>query len=230
MDLSNEIELSALSMSDAELVEYEEAKAKRELFERNLSNVWGYDAVGLEAKRAAMSMLSTKTGLYAKVPLTCKADTCPYAETCVLLDAGLATFGQKCPYETAMIETRYVGYEKDFDLDSSSFTDHTIIAELVNLDIQIERCKSLLAAQQIAIEEVVVGVSESGEALTKPEVSKAWELYERASNRRDKILDSMLGTRKSRKGTQEQSNSIVDILEQVYTQDFIIEQRPDDLK
>lgn len=229
MDLNNELEISTLNMTESELVEYEEARAKRELFEQNVSNIWGYTPLGMEAKKAAMSMLSTKTGLYAKVPIHCKQDDCPYAQTCLLLEAGLAPYGQKCPFETAMIETRYIGYERDFGLDGASFTDNTIIAELINLDVQIERCKSLLAAQQIAIEEVVVGMSEDGRALTKPEVSKAWELYERANNRRDKILDSMLGTRKSRKGTEQADNTISDMLEQIYSQDFVIEQRPDTL-
>lgn len=229
MDITSEINLSMLNMTEAELVEYEEAKSKRELFEQNISNIWGYTPLGLEAKKAAMSMLSTKTGLYAKVPIHCKQEDCPYAQTCSLLEAGLAPYGQKCPYETAMIETRYVAYEKDYGLDTASFTDNTIISELINLDVQIERCKSLLATQQIAIEEVIVGISEDGREMTKPEVSKAWELYERASNRRDKILDSMLGTRKSRKGTEQQDNTIMDMLQQVYSQDFIIEQRPDNL-
>lgn len=229
MDLSTELEISTLNMTESELVEYEEAKAKRELFQQNISNIWGYTPLGLEAKKAAMSMLSTRTGLYAKVPIHCKTDDCPYSETCLLLEAGLAPYGQKCPFETAMIETRYIGYERDFGLDGASFTDNTIIAELINLDVQIERCKSLLAAQQVAIEEVVVGTTEDGRPLTKPEVSKAWELYERANNRRDKILDSMLGTRKSRKGTEQADNTINDMLEQIYSQDFVIEQRPDEL-
>lgn len=227
MEIQNEIEISNLTSS--QLAEYEEAKSKREMLEQNIKNVWGHSPKANEAKKAAMSMLSTKTGLYAKVPIICKENNCPYVTTCILYEAGLAPYGEKCPMETAMIETRYVGYEKDYNLDSASFTDHTIIAELVNLDIQIERCKSLLASQQIAIEDVVVTVTESGEEITRPEVSKAWELYERASNRRDKIMDTMLGTRKSRKGTEQQDSTITDLLAQVYEQDFIIEERPSNL-
>lgn len=228
MDINTELELYN-NMTESELVELEEAKAKRELFQKNIANVWGYSPLGIEAKKAAMSMLSTKTGLYAKVPIICKQDSCPYSQTCNLLDAGLAPYGQRCPFETAMIEIRYAEYERDYGLDVSSFTDHTLISEIINLDIQIERCKSLLSAQQVAIEDVVVGVSESGDKITKPEVSKAWELYERANNQRDKKIDMMLGTRKSRKGTEQSDNSIIDMLEQVYTQDFIIEEAPDNL-
>lgn len=225
MDIrEQEIELANQELT---LSEEEEAIAKREAFEANIKNIWGYSPLGLEAKKAAMAMLSTKTGLYAKVPITCKADTCPYALTCVLLEAGLAPRGQKCPMETAMIETRYAGYSQDLGLDTASYTDNTIVADLINLDITIERCKALLAASQTPIEEVVAAVGENGEAYTKPEISKAWEVFERASNRRDKILDTMLATRKSQKGLTQEQSGIHDILSEVYEQEFIIEEKPE---
>lgn len=215
-----------------ELVSGEEAEAiaKREAFEENIQNIWGYTPLGLEAKKAAMSMLSTKTGLYAKVPISCKADSCPYAVTCILLDAGLAPRGQKCPMETAMIETRYAGYSDDLGLDTASYIDNTIVADLINYDITIERCKALLAASQTPIEEVVAAVGEDGEAYTKPEINKAWEVLERASNRRDKLLDSLMATRKSQKGIAQEQNGIQDMFNQVYEQEFIIEDTPEEFK
>lgn len=226
MDARNEIELA--NLNEMQQVELEDAIAKRQAFEENIKNIWGYTPMGLEAKKAAMSMLSTKTGLYAKVPINCKADSCPYATTCVLLDAGLAPRGQKCPMETAMIETRYAGYQSDYGLDTASYTDNTIISELINLDVTMERCKALLAAQQMPIEEVVAGIGENGQEFTRPEISKAWEIYERASNRREKILESMLGTRRSRKGEIKEDKTFDDILSEVYNQDFVIEEKPDE--
>ena len=221
MDVRNEIED----------VQRNEAIAARERFEANIGNVWGHSSLGLEAKSAAMSMLSTKTGLYAKVPITCKADTCPYANTCALLPYGLAPFGEKCPWETALIETRYAGYMQDYDLDSASFTDTTLVSELINIDVMLERTKALIAEQQTPITEVVAGMTESGEQYTRPEISKAYEIYERNLNRKEKILESMLGTRKSRKGQQEQDSSLQEILASALeTTEFIIEEKPDNLK
>ena len=221
MDVRNEIED----------VQRNEAIAARERFEANIGTVWGHSSLGLEAKSAAMSMLSTKTGLYAKVPITCKADTCPYANTCALLPYGLAPFGEKCPWETALIETRYAGYMQDYDLDSASFTDTTLVSELINIDVMLERTKALIAEEQTPITEVVAGMTESGEQYTRPEISKAYEIYERNLNRKERILESMLGTRKSRKGQQEQDSSLQEILASALeTTEFIIEEKPDNLK
>ena len=210
--------------------EQQEAIEARKRFESNIANIWGHSAIGSQAKQAAMTMLSTKSGLYAKIPITCKTDACPYAQSCALLPYGLAPLGEKCPWETAMIETRYAQYVEDYNLDESSFTDKTLISELVNIDIMLERTKALMSAEQVPITEVVAGMTESGEEYTRPEISKAYELYERNLNRKDKILESMLGTRKSRKGQAEETTSFSDLLsDAINGTDFIIEERPDNL-
>ena len=203
-----------------------EAIVSRENFEKNLSNVWGYSAVGLEAKKAAMSMLSTKTGMYARIPLACKADNCPYAESCSLLPYNLAPFGEPCPVETAQIELRYEGYKMDFG-ETTSFTDKNLINSLINHDIMLERCKALLNKEGVLVEEVFAGVSEQGEIFTRPEVSKHWEAYERVEKKRNEIYELMLATRKNKKGEKEDSNSITKMVsEMVANQEFVIEQRP----
>lgn len=93
------------------------AVQNRELLEQNLTNMWGHSSLGLEAKKAAMSMLSTKNGMYARIPLLCKANGCPYADSCMLLKYDLAPLGEPCPKETAEIELRYSAYDTDFELD-----------------------------------------------------------------------------------------------------------------
>lgn len=221
MELKNELEL----------IEKEEAIKKREEFEANISNIWGHSELGKEATKAAMTMLSTKTGLYAKIPLTCKAEMCPYANTCSLLPYGLAPLGEKCAMEIATIQTRYLGYMEDYDLDTASFTDNTIVGEIINLDIMLERAKALMSAEQIPITQVIAGMTESGEQYTRPEVSKAYEIYERTLNKKEKLLESLLGTRKSRKGSETQTSSIQDLLSKALdTTDFVIEEKPDYIK
>lgn len=205
-----------------------EAVVSRENFEKNLSNVWGYSVTGLEAKKAAMSMLSTKTGMYARIPLICKADNCPYSESCALLPYNLAPFGEPCPVETATIELRYAGYEGDFNLDASSFTDKTLISDLINHDVMLERCKALLNKEGVLVQEVFAGVTEQGEVFTRPEVSKHWEAYERIQKKRNDIYELMLATRKNKKGETQETDSLTKMVAEMVANnnEFVVEQRP----
>lgn len=219
--------------NELEKLEAQELQEKRAgLQERiNNGNIWGHSLVGMEGKKAAMSMLSTKTGLYAKVPITCKAENCPYADTCLLLQHDLAPYGEPCSWETALIETKYAEYMQDYDLDNSSYTDNTMVSELINLDVKLERQKALIASEGVSIVDVVAGITESGEQFTRPEISKAEELYNITLNQKIKLLDKLLGTRQSQKGLQGNNKTLTEMLSEAMEQDdFIIEERPENFR
>ena len=208
-----------------------DAVEKRKAIEESLSkSIWGYNSTGIEAKRAAMSMLSTKTGMYARIPLVCKGDNCPYAETCGLVSFNLIPYGQPCPTEVAQIEARLAGYENDFNFDSSSFTDKVLIADLINHDIMLERCKALINKEGSLVQDVFAGTSEDGEVYYRPEVSKSWEAYERIEKKRNEIYDLMMATRKNKKGNNEEEGSITsELAEFINGDDFIIDQKPENI-
>ena len=206
-----------------------EAVMNRENFERNLTNMWGYSNVGIEAKRAAMSMLATKTGMYSRIPLVCKADNCPYSESCSLLPYNLAPYGEPCPMETAQIEIRYAGYEQDFNLDTASFTDKNLVAELINHDIMLERCKALISKEGVLVTDVVAGIAENGEEFYRPEVSKHWEAYERVQKKRNEIYNLMMATRKDNKDKEAQGeDSITKMMADMFATDFVVEEKPEE--
>ena len=208
------------------------AVANREALEQNLTNIWGHSNLGLEAKKAAMTMLSTKNGMYARIPLICKAENCPYCESCMLLKYDLAPLGEPCPKETAEIELRYLAYDKDFDLDNSSFTDRNLVSELINYDIMLDRLKALLAKEEVLVVDVVTGVTEDGIEYTHPEVSKTWEAYERVEKKRNNVYDLMLATRKSNKsdknddGVKSITQMVSDLMD---TNDFVIDVKPENI-
>jgi hypothetical protein len=219
---------------DAALVEAQRNRANLEAALKKDDNVWGYSKAGLESKKAAMTMLSTKHGMYARIPLTCKGDECPYKDSCHLLGYNLAPVGEFCPIETAQIETRYVAYASEFKLTEESFTDRNLVAEIINLDIMIERCKALIAKEGVPVVDVVAGLSEQGDPIYRPEVSKYWEAYERANKRRNEIYQLMMATRHDKKGDVNQEKSITEIIADVIDVEknggFVIDQRPDNLK
>lgn len=241
-ETSNEKELKELILSETEeevrIKEADEYEANLQEFTdrfvgAGVGNPWGFSAKGEVAKSAVMSMLSTKCGLYARIPITCKAEGCPYAESCTLLECDLAPFGEKCAFEVALIEQALAGYYHDFELnDNASFTDLTIVKSLVNCDIMMERAQALLSNEGMAIDQTYAGSNEkTGEDFYNKEISKALELYERHEKQKRNLLDIMLGTRKAKAQAKLQStSSLSDILSEAMSIDIVDEQRPDEFK
>lgn len=208
---------------------------KRQAFETMMDvvgNPWGYSEGALESKKAAMTMLSTRTGLYTRIPIICKGENCPYGATCGLLEFGLDVIGERCPLETTMIEQKLANYTREFDLDESSYTDWTMVKELINAEIMIERCMALMQNDGTAIEEIFIGTSESsGTDYFRRDISKVQELYERNLKIKERILDTMMATRKAKsrmKGDDGESER--SILDNIFDIDFIEDEKPDHLK
>lgn len=211
-------------------VDKQNAIENRSRFESNITNLWGHSATGIEAKKAAMTMLSTKIGLYARIPLVCKADDCPYCDSCMLLPYDLAPRGEICPVEAASIEVRYANYNDQFELDESSFTDKCLVSELINLDIMSDRCKALISKEGVPVVDVVAGVTEQGDEYTQPQISKYYEVYEKTLKRREEILQLMMGTRKDKKDEGKKEKDIVDIIREMEQNGgFVIDEKPNNI-
>ena len=210
------------SLPSLEEQEREAAIVDRERFEANLlaQGPWGYSEKAMEAKKAAMAMLSTKTGMYARIPIICKADDCPYAETCPLLPYDLAPLGEKCPVETAQLELKAVQYAEEIGYDEASYSDKQMLNDILGYDIMLERCRALMAKEGTPVVEIVAGIAENGEEIKQPTVSKAWEAYEKIVKKRNETYQLMMMTRKdNKKAGDADEDSLQDILTNVLNSD-----------
>lgn len=216
--------------TDLEAVEKESAISKRKEYESNIKNLWGYSALGVEAKKAAMSALATSTGMYARIPLICKAHSCPYASFCSLLDYGLAPEGEPCPEETSLIEISHMGYDKDFDLDNASFTDRNLISTIIEYDIMIRRIQTLISKEQDPVREIVAGVNEvTGEEYKHPQVSKYLEALDKTVKKRNDLYQLMMATRKDKKGEVDDRKDIFDVVDDIIGADYVVEEKPENI-
>ncbi len=177
------------------------AVTNREHFEASLleQGPWGYSEKAMEAAKAVKSMNATKTGLYARIPIICKADDCPYSETCPILPYDLAPEGEKCPIETSRLELLAVNYAEEIDYDNASWSDKQLLNDLLGYDIMLERCRALMAKEGTPVIEILAGIAENGEEIKQPVVSKAWEAYEKIVKKRNETYQLMMMTRKDNK-------------------------------
>ena len=220
------------SVTDLENAEAEENC--RKMMKRLRDNFWGHSKKGVMAVKANMQMLSMKTGIYARVPIYCKGEHCPYADSCITFADGLAPDGQACPSEVAMITQKLAASTKEFGLDKpdASLVDASLVEELILMEASTKRCEALMSQEGNPIQNMVIGMSDNGEAIYQPQVSKAVEAYERFSKKRNADYDLLMATRKNKKGQEDEAGQqdIFSIVEQAQKMDgfYDIEKRPED--
>lgn len=178
-------------------------------------NLWGYTELGKEALKAAMTMISTKHGLYANIPIICKAENCPYADTCRLVEFELAPLSEMCPIEVASVKARYEAYAQDFDLANGSFTDQVIVNDLIETDILMDRCKKLIQNEVMPIVDSIVNYTDDGTPIYEKKVSPTIELNERLSKKRANLLNLMKATRKDKNDVTNDTFTVSDIFSQI---------------
>ena len=200
-------------------------------------NVFGHDELGLRGIKAAMQINSLKTGMYARIPIYCKDEKCPFADNCILYMNGVAPAGQACPVEIAQLEQKIRAYTTQFGLDPDKMneqaTDWALVEEIITMEVYMSRCKAKMALEQDPVQMMVTGVSEDGDPITTPNVSKYVDAYERFSRKRDRDYELLLATRKSVQ-KEKQDNKEIDVLsliEQAQQEPgfYDIEQKPEHL-
>ena len=183
-----------------ELAELQKQQKTTALTSVEMPRSWNLSDKGREAIQLAVGMAQTKHGLYASIPMLCKAEECPYAAVCPLVEMDKAPKGERCPMEIAMILKKYEEYSEEFRIDESNVVDMGLVKDLIDYDIQLFRAENKIAVQGDFVEDVVVTVTEGGEAITAPQLSKATEYKDKIMTKRFKILELMNSTRKDKAG------------------------------
>ena len=166
---------------------------------------WKTNEQGMEAVRIAQAMATSKSGLYANIPIVCKGSKCPYNETCSMVSVGIdvdALIGQRCPVEIAEIMQRFNWYIGHLGVESDNIVDLSMVKELVDIDIMLERASKRMAQEGDFIEMVAVGVSESGDPIRRPEIRKSVDFKERMQKRKNDLLTLLNSTRKDKAGSK----------------------------
>ncbi|MCW4014022.1 MAG: hypothetical protein NWF07_13700, partial [Candidatus Bathyarchaeota archaeon] len=166
---------------------------------------WNMDSKGLEALKVVQAMNSTRGGLYANGPLICKGKNCPFLETCTVHAVGMDVddlVGQRCAVEINDITRRFDGYCEYLGVEPDNLVDLGMIKELVDIEIMLERANKRMAQEGDFIEMIVVGVSENGDAIRRPEIRKSVDFKERMQRRKNDLLTLLNATRKDKAGSK----------------------------
>ena len=155
-----------------------------------------------EARKVHYRLQGVKWGgAAAKAPLYCGGEKiCVFARECPFVEIAKVPIGRKCPIEVELMAFWSARYMSEFEVDSKIHSEVGMITELVELDIYDLRASMILARPECAemTKDIVVGVDEEGKPIVNKEVHKAWELKERVKKRKQKIFESLVGTRKEK--------------------------------
>jgi len=170
------------------------------LTEVKMPSTWKVSPESRGLIQQSLEIYNTKHGLYSAIPMMCKGKECPFAAVCPVLDGGAEPKGERCPLEIGMILKRYDDYVREFGIDENNVVDTSLIKDLIDYDIQLFRAENRIAMQGDFIEDIIVTVTESGQEITNPQLSKATEYKERIMNKKHKVLELMHATRKDKAG------------------------------
>lgn len=168
-------------------------------------SAWTRNPEAVQAIEIAKRIRKTKHGMYASVPIICKAEGCPYAEQCELQQMGIAPYAEKCPMEIAAIEDLFQRYCEDMNInpeDKRQQVDAILVKEVVDLDIAMLRVDKKMAVSADFIIDQVVSVNEEGDAITRQEVHPMLDHKEKLRAQKYKTLNLLNSTRKDKEGSK----------------------------
>jgi len=186
-----------------------------------LPSFWGIDSVSISAVKTAVSVSNTRHGLMAAVPIICRGEDCPYAESCYIdstVRNVVANKQGRCPIEIATIVDRFEMYCNHFSIKDreEDAVDMGMVRDLVDIEIQILRCDNKIAIDGDFIEDVIAGISNQGVPYNNPQLHLAWVQKEKLRNERYKVFKLLDSTRsdKAKKdmATNDASKKAVDLV------------------
>ena len=188
-------------------------------------NSWGYSEEGKIIFDKAMHMLATDHAIYAKMPILCKGENCIYKND-PLHKAGLVKVGEPCICETTLIAQKFMQYQKEFNLDESSYTDNVLVHELITLDLLISRAMQYINNKDYdPVIDVVTNITETGQEITQPMISKGIELYTTLVQKRDKVFELLAATRKDKiRNNVDDANHDTALINSLNDPDFFLSQ------
>lgn len=165
-------------------------------------SAWKLSEQGIASLSMFRAMNRTEHGMYAAVPIICKGVDCPYAHVCPALERGIAPMGDQCTKEMAMILEGVEAYCRELGIDDTSRVQLSLVKELVDCEVMIARCDSLIAKDGGIIEDVTVGITEHGQRITRPEIKRAVDAKEKWMKMRQTLLNQLNSTPKDKAKTE----------------------------
>jgi hypothetical protein len=172
--------------------------------EELLASMWGLSPQRTQEVSNIGRMFFSKHGMFASVPIVCRAHECVYKDVCVV-DPLQRVLGARCPMEIAALITRFNQWCNHFginiegeSIESKDLVDATLIKDLVNIEIQILRCENKIALNGDFMADTLIDIDKKCNAYYGKVVTPESEFLMSLQDRKIKILNQLNATRKDK--------------------------------
>lgn len=118
---------------------------------------------------------------------------------CQLHKMNKAPVGAPCIYEQDYLRSQTERYFEEFNVQPDSPTEMQMVAELAEIDLYERRVTQILSlTHQDFSQEDLMGFDAGGNMIARDDISRYLNIKEKLKNRRSKLLESLMATRKER--------------------------------
>nr|DAD57695.1 MAG TPA: Hint [Bacteriophage sp.] len=118
---------------------------------------------------------------------------------CQLYKMNKAPVGAPCIYEQDYLRSQTERYFEEFNVQPDSPTEMQMVAELAEIDLYERRVTQILSlTHQDFSQEDMMGFDAAGNMIARDDISRYLNIKEKLKNRRSKLLESLMATRKER--------------------------------
>jgi hypothetical protein len=143
-------------------------------------------------------IIRMKVGTSAIIPMVCGGPRCP-VKLCPFHETKTWPLASQCPLEATLITTWMKNYIDDLEIDIQSRTEMVLINKLVECDIIDYRANIALSTDEDAWKLLKVDITDTGKAtIENTNAHPILEIKERTQSTRQKVLESLIATRKER--------------------------------
>jgi hypothetical protein len=152
-----------------------------------------------EARTLNMQMHRLKYGINSVVALKCNGPSCVFALDCPYQQMNKAPIGKPCIIEADLLQYHSQKFFDQLEVDPDNHVEVLLVQELSELLIYEMRLSRVLAGE--GTDGLLMQKEESydkqGNLIINEKVHWAWEAKEKIKNKRMKLLESLMATRKS---------------------------------
>lgn len=152
-----------------------------------------------EITKAAKKMRSMLFGKISQLPMICPgANSCVYKHTCPFKPK--EPTGQMCPVESALVIDKLDGYREELVLSGFKETDYSLVSRLIELELLDMRASAMAGnpEYQKPLLKQVIGVSKENQPIEQELANPIYDLKEKISREKIKILSVLVETPEAR--------------------------------